>query len=105
MSRYQAIAARIRRLQPRKRDSWDDVSTAIIFLLALICWTEAGLYGYLVKTVAPDYLELSNQAGAWTNASFLISGGLLALVGVQLFIWALAAKNLTTILEKRIWPS
>lgn len=97
------VAELLCRLKPRRR-SWDETSTWIVFAFAIACWAEAGFYGYVIKRFGPDYLNLSNQPGAWSNPRFLLCGFVLAVVGVQCFAWRIAAKSLTTILEKRFSP-
>lgn len=104
MTGLERATALFQRLKMRKRRSWDEVPTFIIFLLAIASWAEAGFYGCVLKKFGPDYVDLANQPGAMSNIPFLVAGGLLLLIGVQLFIWGFAAKNLTAVLEKRVWP-
>lgn len=92
---------RLKRLKPRKR-GWDEVPTSVVFLLALVCSAEAGFYGLLLKRFAPQYIELSSLPEAWTSGSFLLAGVLLAVAGVQLFVWGLAAAEVTAILKPRL---
>jgi len=91
-------------LKVRKRKDWNEVSTIAIVLLAMGCWLETAFHGYVFKKFAPGYVDLANHPGAMTSVPFLIAGGLLLLSGAQFLAWGIAAKNLTALLEKRIWP-
>jgi hypothetical protein len=88
----------------RKERGWDEIPTLLLFIIAFLCWGEASFYTYVVTKFGPDYLELANEPGAMTNLRFLCIGGMLLVIAVQVFVWGMAAKKLTGLLENRLFP-
>jgi hypothetical protein len=94
-----------RHLSPRKRKSWDEVSTPILLVLGLLATMEAGYYGYVLQKFAPDFLDLANglPVSTWLNTTFLACAMILSGIGFQFFIWSIAAAGSVALLQKRVF--
>jgi hypothetical protein len=105
MSARTSISALLLRIQPRRREKWDDVPNAIIACLAAICSLEALFYGTVMKDAGLPFLKLMNEATLtdWANPSFICCLVLTALIGSQIAIWSFAATGLVKILHKRVF--
>lgn len=94
-----------RHITPRKRKSWDEVSTWGLAMFGLIATTEAGYYGYMLEKFAPDFLEIANAQpiASWSSATFLACAGIISGFGLQFFIWSVAATGSVALLQKRVF--
>ena len=94
-----------RYLRLRERKSWDDVPTWGLMMFGLIATMEAGYYGFVLQKFAPDFLEIANAQPieSWASATFLACVAILSGIGLQFFIWSVAAAGLMAILQKRVF--
>jgi len=100
-----ALIKLARRLIPRKRKSWDDVSSWMLVVLGLVSTTEAGYYGYVLQRFAPDFLKIvdTHTLASWLNVTFLACVGILSVIGLQFFFWTVAATGSVALLQKRLF--
>lgn len=103
MAMLKNIATLYQKMKSRRRKSWDEVSTPVIFTLAVICWIEAGYYGYAMGSVGPEYIKLLNQVSSMPSVPFLVISVIFGFIGISLFIWGFMAKCMTSLLEKRFF--
>jgi hypothetical protein len=94
-----------RLFRPRPRKPWSDVSTPVVFVLALLTSLEASYFTYVIGRFGPEFLTIADSAplGSWASWSFFWCVVFPSMIGVQAIVWGVFAAGMLAILQKRFF--
>jgi hypothetical protein len=94
-----------RLFRPRRRKPWSEVSTPVVFVLALLTSLEASYFTYVIGRFGPEFLRIADAAplATWTSCQFFLCVAILAAIGVQAIVWGVSAAGMLGILQKRFF--